>query len=143
MPPERKTVAEMMSREVVSLDPNEEISTAEKVMGLGRIRHLPVVDEEGRLVGILSQRDLFRSALLRSLGYGQVLQDRALKGLRVKEVMATEVETTAPDVDIAEAAARMAKHKIGCLPVLEGDRLVGILTEGDFVAAFARTRSGA
>jgi CBS domain-containing protein len=133
-----RKVRDLMSPEVVTLTVNETLTIADDVMRLGRIRHMPVVDEDGRLVGILSQRDLFRDALARALGYGQHAQDKMLKMMRVKEVMKSGVATVTPDTPLEEAAARMLRDKIGCLVVLEGDEIAGILTESDFVKLVAR-----
>ena len=131
------TVADLMSHEAATLWRNDELSIADNLMALGRIRHIPILDEDGRLAGIVSQRDLFRSALVKALGYGSVAQDRALKNIRIKEVMTNDVFTTTPHTPLNEAAALMLQHKVGCLPVLDGDKLVGILTESDFVARYA------
>jgi CBS domain-containing membrane protein len=130
-------VGDLMTSEVATLQRNEMLSLAEQLMSLGRIRHLPVVDEEGELVGIVSQRDLFHSGLLRALGHGKHSAARVREMLPVKEVMATDVTTTTRDASLEEAARLMFEKKIGCLPVVENGRLVGILTEGDFVAYFA------
>jgi CBS domain-containing membrane protein len=89
--------------------------------------------EDGELAGILSRRDVFRTALKRTLGYGEAAQDRLLEMLVVKEVMTNEVETIAPDAPIQEAARRMLDRNISALVVVEGERLVGMLTESDFV----------
>jgi CBS domain-containing membrane protein len=126
-------VRDVMSADVTTLKRNDELMIADDVMRLGRIRHLPVVDDDGTVVGIVSQRDLFRSALARAIGYGEFAQSRVMKLLKVKEVMTTEVVTIGPDASLEEAARVMWKRKLGCLVVLEGERLVGILTEGDFV----------
>ena len=109
-------------------------------MSLGRIRHLPVVDDDGNLVGILSQRDLFHSALVKALGYGTVAKKKIMDVILVKAMMKSDVVTTTPDTFLSEAAQQMESRKIGCLPVLEGGKLVGILTEGDFVRYFAKTQ---
>ena len=130
-------VGDLMTSEVATLQRNEMLSLAEQLMSLGRIRHLPVVDEEGELVGIVSQRDLFHSGLLRALGHGKHSAARVREMLAVKEVMTTDVITTTRDASLEEAARLMFDKKIGCLPVVENGRLVGILTEGDFVAYFA------
>jgi len=126
-----------MSPEVTSLRHNDVLVIADDVMRLGRIRHLPVLDDDQRLVGIVSQRDLFRGALARALGYGTYAQQKLLGQLLVKEVMTTDPFTIGPDAPIAEAAALMIQHKIGCLVVVEAEKIVGLLTEGDFVAAVA------
>lgn len=132
------TVRELMSTEVTTLERNEKLSLADSIMSIGRIRHMPVLDEDGKLVGLLSQRDLFHSALVKALGYGTVAKQKMLEGLLVKEVMTNDPVTVSPDTDVAAAASIMAEKKFGCLPVVEGDDLVGILTEGDFVGYFAR-----
>ena len=135
-------VRDVMTHEVATLNRNDELSLADDVMRLGRIRHLPVIDEDtGELAGIVSQRDLFRGALVRAFGYGEVAQRRIMKTIAVKEVMTTEVVSTAADTSLTEAAQLMLEHKIGCLPVVNQGKLDGILTEGDFVALAARSDS--
>ena len=129
-------VRDLMSAEVTTLRRNDALSIADDVMHLGRIRHLPVVDDDGLLVGIVSQRDLFRGALARSLGYGAHAQQKLLGQLLVKEVMTNDPVTIGPDAPLAEAAHLMLKRKIGCLVVVQDGRLVGILTESDFVRRF-------
>jgi len=126
-------VRDLMSGEVATLQRNDQLSIADDVMRLGRIRHLPVLDDDGRLVGIVSQRDLFRGALARALGYGAHAQQKLLGQLLVKEVMTNDPISIAPDAPLAEAARLMLTRKIGALPVVEDGRLVGILTESDFV----------
>ena len=127
-----------MSGAPKALGRNDQLSLADDVMRAERIRHLPVLEADGTLCGILSQRDMFRGALAQALGYGTAAQQKVLTMLRVKEVMTTEVVTTRPDTALVDAARLMLERKIGCLPVMEGGRLVGILTESDFVALVAR-----
>ena len=79
-----------------------------------------------------------RDALAQALGYGRHAQRKILDTLAVKDVMATDVVTTSPNTSLVEAARLLTERKIGCLPVVENGRLVGILTEGDFVAMIAR-----
>lgn len=136
-------VGEVMSREVQTLGRNDQLALADGVMRAARIRHLPVLDEDGALCGIVSQRDMFRGALAQALGYGTTAQEKVLTMLRVKEVMTTEVVSVGPEVPLADAARTMLARKIGCLPVVEDGRLVGILTESDFVALAARAETGA
>jgi CBS domain-containing protein len=137
---EATRVQEIMTSQVTTLKRNEKLTLADDLMQLGRIRHLPVLDDdEQELVGIVSQRDLFRGGLARALGYGQHARRKILDTLTVKEVMTTDVITTGPETSLPEAARLMIERKIGCLPVVNKDgQLVGILTEGDFVAFAAR-----
>lgn len=132
-------VRDVMSTDVTSIRRNDALSMADEIMKLGRVRHLPVVDDDDDklVVGVVSQRDMFRGALAKALGYGAHAQDKVLGMLVVKEVMSDPAVTTTPDTLLSDAAKRMIEAKIGCLPVVEGDRLVGILTESDFVRRFA------
>jgi CBS domain-containing protein len=127
-----KTVRDIMAQNPATLDRNETLDLAESIMNLGRIRHMPVVDD-GKLVGIVSQRDMFRSALITSLGFGRKTTGALIKTITIEEIMTENVITISPNTSIKEAARQMMDKKIGCLPVLEGDRLVGIITETDML----------
>jgi CBS domain-containing membrane protein len=129
-------VRDGMTHDVVTLERNQKLFAADDLMRLGRIRHLPVVDEDGALVGIVTQRDLFYSGLVKALGYGSHAVTSVLELLAIKEVMKTEVVTTTPDTPLADAARVMLAQKIGCLVVLESGKIVGILTESDFVKLY-------
>jgi CBS domain-containing protein len=136
---EELRVRDIMSTDVTTLKRNDKLTLADDIMKLGRIRHLPVLDDDGKqLVGMVSQRDLFRGALASALGYGQHAQRKVLDTLFVKEVMSSELITTTPDTPLVEAARILTQRKIGCLPVIDKGVLVGIVTEGDFVAMVAR-----
>jgi CBS domain-containing protein len=131
------TVRDLMCRDVKTLNQNDRLTIADELMRMDRIRHLPVINDEEELVGIVSQRDLFRSALSRALGYGERAQQKLMEQLMLKEVMTKPVQTIGPDAPITEAARLMADQKIGCLVVTQSERIVGILTEGDFVRHLA------
>ena len=130
-------VGDVMSRDVFTLERNDKLSVADDVMKQRRIRHIPVLDRDGDLCGIITQRDLFRGILLRSLGFGSRAEERMLDTLSVKDAMHEDVITTSPDTPLADAADSMLSNKIGCLPVVEGGRLVGLISEADFVKQFA------
>jgi CBS domain-containing membrane protein len=122
-----------MTKDVRTVGRNDKASDADALMTSARVRHLPVLDDDGQLAGILSRRDVYRTALQRTFGYGEKAQDRILGNLVVKELMTNRVETVAPDAPVEEAARRMLEKKISALVVVEGERMVGILTESDFV----------
>jgi CBS domain-containing protein len=124
------TVGELMQREVVTLKADDTLDLAEDIMRLGRIRHMPVLAGE-RLVGLLSQRDLFRAAISSVLQFRPTAEREWLAGIHVREVMIETLVTTTPQTPIREAARLLVEKKIGCLPVLEGERLVGLLSESD------------
>jgi CBS domain-containing protein len=136
-------VSDIMTKDVLTLNRNDSLATADDVMRLGRIRHIVVIDDEGTLAGVLSQRDLFLGGLLKALGFGTRAKSKALASLVVKEAMVADPITTTPATALSDAAEVMLKNKIGCLPVLDNGKLVGILTEGDFVAHVAGRREAA
>ena len=131
-------VRDLMTRPVKTLGQNDKLSVADELMKSERIRHLPVIDENRRLVGIVSQRDLFFSALVRALGFGSTSHDRMLSTILIKEVMTEDVVTTTAETLVSAAARVMVERKIGCLPVIEGESLIGILSESDVVSAVAQ-----
>ena len=136
------TVKEVMVKEVATLDVNDELSLANDIMRLGRIRHLPVVDGS-RLVGLVSERDLFRSSLAHALGYSPPNSRNQMKALRIKDIMVKEVTTISPEARLFDAVKLMIDKKIGCLPVVEDDRLVGLITETDILRQYLQVCGGA
>ncbi|HEY5638297.1 MAG TPA: CBS domain-containing protein [Burkholderiales bacterium] len=126
-------VKDIMSREVQTVERNDQLAVADRRMSERRIRHLPVLDADGSVCAVVSQRDLFRGALLRNLGYGARAEETLLRQVVVKEAISDALYTTTPETPIAAAAQLMLEKKIGCLPVLEDGKLVGIVTEADFV----------
>ena len=130
-------VKDVMSRDVLVVQRNDQLSVADTLMKQARIRHLPVLDEDGLVCAVVSQRDLFRGALLRALGYGARAEEAMLRQVAVKEAMSAEICTIRPDATVADAARIMVERKIGCLPVVEGEELVGIVSETDFVKLVA------
>lgn len=130
-------VEDVMSTELFTLGRNETLSVAENLMKQQRVRHIPVLDADGELCGILSQRDLFRGILLRSLGYGGRAEQKLLDSLSIKDAMHDEVLTISPKATLRDAARLMLSKKVGCLPVVDGERLVGLISEADFVKQFA------
>ena len=130
-------VEEVMSTDVFTLGRNDNLSVADDLMKQQRIRHIPVVNSDGDLCGILTQRDLFRGILLKSLGYGTRAEQRILDSLSIKDAMHEEVLTISPDSALSDAATLMLSKKVGCLPVVDGERLVGMISEADFVKQFA------
>ena len=130
-------VEDVMSTELFTLGRNETLSVADDLMKQQRVRHIPVLDADGELCGILSQRDLFRGILLRSLGYGGRAEQKLLESLSVKDAMHDEVLTISRKATLGDAARLMLSNKVGCLPVVDGERLVGLISEADFVKQFA------
>jgi CBS domain-containing membrane protein len=130
---ENLTVADLMTEEVVYARENDSLDVAYDSMEENKIRHLPVVDSERNVVGVLSQRDMVAAALFskESLPFSQVRD--YLRNTTVAEVMSRGIETTDPEETLREAGLKLLENKFGCLPVVEGQKLIGILTESDFV----------
>ena len=96
MAPTRLQVRDVMSRDVHTVKRNDQLAIADALMKQERVRHLPVLDEDGEVCAVVSQRDLFRGALLRVLGYGSRAEELMLRHVVVKEAMSAEIQTTAP-----------------------------------------------
>lgn len=125
-------VREIMMGSPVTLKPEDTLDLANDVIALGRIRHIPVVDD-GRLVGILTERDLIGAAASRIFGLKQQSKSALLKSVLIKEVMKKRVVTAAPDTPIKEVARLMAEKKIGCIPVISAGMVVGLVTTTDIL----------
>ena len=133
-------VKELMSRELVTIGPKESCLDAVVRMQRARVRHLPVVNRDGLLVGIVTDRDLrhhlFTPRVFEVLGSTPV--DVLLDGVRVAEIMATDVMTVEAGASVGDAAGTMRKHRVGSLPVMENGRMVGIVTEVDILRQIVR-----
>ena len=125
-------VKDIMVHDVATLDIGDELSLANDIMKLGRIRHLPVL-EGNQLVGILSERDLFRNSLVKALGHEPTKTRDVMKSIRIQDIMVKDLITISPDADIKEAVKLMLKHKIGCVPVVARGELLGLVTETDIM----------
>ena len=122
-----ETVRKIMMGSPVTLTPDDTLDLANNVISLGRIRHIPVV-EKGKLVGLLSERDLIGAAANRIFGLNQKSKSALLKTESVKSIMKKRLVTVTPDTPIRDAARLMADKKIGCVPVMSEGALVGLVT---------------
>ncbi|EOD80736.1 putative acetoin utilization protein AcuB [Grimontia indica] len=125
------TVNDMMSSDPITLSSKDKISDAKCLMDSRRIRHVPIVSASGKLEGLVTQRDVLAaqtSSLEKAVGDNDPMQAPLLRFLK------RSLYTVSPCAGLKEAALYMQKRKIGCLPVVEDDRLVGIITDSDFVA---------
>lgn len=127
-------VRNRMTAEVITVTPSTTLAEALALTRKHRIRHLPVCDG-GRLAGLVTDRDL-RLAMPPIWAEQQEELQASLRNKKVGEVMMKEIITTTPIIPIEEAARLLYEHRIGCLPVMDDDKLVGILTETDVLRAF-------
>jgi len=129
-------VRDCMTRDPVTVRPDSDPLAAVALLKCGDFRRLPVVNEQGKLVGIVTQNDL-EVFLSRARSPGVIKRQH-----RVDQVMGQEVTTVAPDCPLEEAASLMVEHKIGSLPVVDDGQVVGIITETDIFEQFAAVLGG-
>ena len=126
-------VSDLMSRNIVTIGASDSCREAVSRMHGARVRHLPVVDDSGALIGVVTDRDLrhhlFGPRVLKDVG--TIAVDILLKAVPVSEIMSTPVMSVPAKADVLEAARIMLEDKVGSLPVVEGGRVVGIVTETD------------
>lgn len=128
-------VADRMSYPVITIRRNQTLEEAEALLRAGGFRHLVVKEDETEdVIGIISLRQITLSALDWVMGHGVEAYRKIIASTPVKAVMETQIITVAKTAPVAEAAALLSQHKIGCMPVMDANQLVGILTEGDFVS---------
>jgi CBS domain-containing protein len=126
-----RRVSQVMTTDLFTIGPEDLVDLAANLMDWEHIRHVPVEDNKGRLVGLISHRQLLR------------LVARGVKKdgtpVAVREIMTPSPVTVAPETETLEAIAIMRRNRVSCLPVVEGDnKLLGIVTERDFINAAAK-----
>jgi len=124
-----RTVGQFMSTDLFTVSPDDLIDLAASVMDWRHIRHVPVEDQEGRLVGLITHRGLLRM-MLNSANHSKLTT--------VREIMLKDPITITPSTSSLEAIELMRGHRVGCLPVVDNDQLVGIVTSYDFLEASAK-----
>lgn len=129
-------VRDLMTEKVHTLSPKDDLASLYDLMDSRRVRHVPIVDSEGEIVGLVTDRDLMRGALGAVEELPLSVERDILRRRRVRDIMATEPDVIEPDATLREAAGLLLENKVGCLPVVEGLHLVGIITEADFVRDF-------
>jgi acetoin utilization protein AcuB len=128
-------VGERMSRPVISVSPEAPINDALAMFKNEHIRRAPVM-KDGKLVGIVSERDLLNAAPSSATTLSVWEMNYLISKVKVKNVMSRKVLTVGRDTPIEEAARIMADKKIGGLPVMDGDKVVGMITETDLFKVF-------
>ncbi|GAA3926719.1 CBS domain-containing protein [Litoribacillus peritrichatus] len=122
-----------MSSECLTLKPNSTLAQARELMETRRVRQLPVVDAENRLVGILSKRDIY-AASVSVLSKNYEREKKLIEShISVEEIMTRDVRTVSPNDDLASAALTLQEMRVGALPVVEDGKLIGIISNTDFL----------
>jgi len=127
-------VKERMTLHPLTMEPTASITEAHRYMKENDIRHLPIVDKRNRLAGLVTRETLLQAmpSSVTTLSIWEM--NYALNKLKVRDVMVKDVITVEEDVSIEKAARTMAENKIGCLPVMRGEALVGIITDIDMLS---------
>jgi CBS domain-containing protein len=126
-----RTVGQFMSTDLFTVRPDDLVDFAASVMSWRHIRHVPVEDNDGHLIGLVTHR-----ALLRLIHH--TAHEQRVNPITVKEIMVSNPVTVCPSTTSLEAIEIMQQNKVGCLPVVDDGQLVGIVTSYDFLAASAR-----
>ncbi|MCP3987363.1 MAG: CBS domain-containing protein [bacterium] len=134
-------VRDIMGGQLVTISASDRLSTVEDIMTLGHVRHMPVV-LAGQLVGVVSERDLLRASLSVFSEHRAEERRAFMHMVEIERIMSTPPIVVGPDAMIEEAALTMAEKKIGCLPVLDGDQLLGLVTETDILRWVAGIAGG-
>ncbi len=134
-----RTVGQFMSTDLFTVQPDDLIDLAASMMDWRHVRHVPVEGPDGRLVGLVTHRGLLRMMSKTTLSNGEGLAVTAVRApVTVREIMISNPITISPSTPSLEAIEIMRRNRIGCLPVVEGEQLVGIVTSYDFLDASAR-----
>lgn len=125
------TIEEVMTTELITISPSTNLAEARNLMQENRIHHLPVVNEHNDLVGLLTLTDVLAATDSRLRDQDSRIHAR---DIHIRDVMVTDVITVDARASLRQAALFIEKHKIGCLPVVRDRKLMGIITDTDFVA---------
>ena len=125
------TIDEVMTTELITISPSTNLAEARTLMQENRIHHLPVVNEHNDLVGLLTLTDVLAATDSRLRDEDSRIHAR---DIHVHDVMVNDVITADARASLRQAALFIEKHKIGCLPVVRDRKLMGIITDTDFVA---------
>ncbi|MCB5225787.1 CBS domain-containing protein [Alishewanella sp. 16-MA] len=129
-----QTVTDLMTPDPLSLQRGATLKDAHELMRIKNIRHIPVIDNEGFLIGMLTQKVLIGAVINLLAKYGAAALDHKEQQLGVATLMLTDFATVTPDQSLTDVAEFFVSNRHGCLPVVSGDnKLLGILTSSDFV----------
>jgi CBS domain-containing membrane protein len=127
------TTRDLMTEDLIALHDTDSLLSAKQTMEDARIRHLPIIDASGAFVGLLTHRDILAASVSRLAEIDVDTQEEIYSGIPISEVMRADVAMATPELPLRQAAEVLLTQKYGCLPVVEGGKLVGILTASDFI----------
>lgn len=137
-------IKDYMQTRVITVLPEDLVSTAAQRMRGHRVRHLPVVDQENTLVGVVTDRDIRQVGASDEAHIAEHELTYLLDTMTVREIMTTQVHTVREETPVADAGRLFLGHKFGCLPVVHNDRtLAGIITVTDLLRAYVQQHEAA
>lgn len=126
-------VKDIMTKDVFVLYANDTLDLVRSLMEIKHIRHVPIVNTKGEFLGLLTHKDLLALTVSLLADIDKKEQDDLDRHIPIKKVMKTGVVTADPEMDLCTAISILLKNKYGCLPVVSERKLVGIITEADFL----------
>jgi CBS domain-containing membrane protein len=126
-------VSDLMTTQLFTLLESDSLYTAKQIMEMARVRHVPIVDSKDSFIGLITHRDMLAVAVSKLSDIDPSTQDELDAGIPLREIMRTDVARVSSDTQLRDAAQMLLDHKYGCLPVVDNGKLVGIITEADFL----------
>jgi len=126
-------IKDIMTTEVFVLHATQTLELVRSLMRIKHVRHVPIVEQDNTFVGLMTHRDLLAQTISHLAEVDDNEQEYLDRHIHIMNIMKTDVITAEPDMDVCEAISMLLEHKYGCLPVVSEGKLVGIVTEADFL----------
>lgn len=126
-------VKDIMTTEVFVLHATQTLELVRSLMRIKHVRHVPIVDEDNTFVGLMTHRDLLAQTISHLADVDEEEQEYLDRHIHIMNIMKTDVLTADPDTDVCTAINMLLENKYGCLPIVSEGKLVGIVTEADFL----------
>jgi CBS domain-containing membrane protein len=126
-------VKDIMTSEVFVLHSTQTLELVRSLMRIKHVRHVPIVEDDNTFVGLMTHRDLLAHTISYLADIDDEEQEYLDRHIHIMNIMKTDVLTAAPEMDVCTAISILLENKYGCLPVISEGKLVGIVTEADFL----------
>jgi CBS domain-containing membrane protein len=126
-------IKDIMTSEVFVLHAAQTLELLRSLMRIKHVRHVPIVEPDNTFVGLMTHRDLLAQTISHLAEVDDEEQEYLDRHIHIMNIMKTDVTTVDPEMDVCNALTMLLEHKYGCLPVVTDGKLVGIVTEADFM----------
>lgn len=126
-------VKDIMTTEVFVLQASQTLELVRSLMRIKHVRHVPIVDQDNVFAGLITHRDLLAQTISHLAEIDEEEQEFLDRHIHIMNIMKTDVLTVDPELDVCSALSLLLDHRYGCLPVVSDTKLVGIVTEADFL----------